>query len=339
MPNTYIFSLNNFQIFNTMAAHLDTDYVYFTAKVGDQVFGPQHAKIGDLNNGTYKLNWEFGPVRVDDNTPVLFTYQIVNHGHDDAQKQLEDDTKIANAIVQAVAGVAGAVFPEAGVIIGVVAAAIAGLGEALGWVFGQINCDGMVLSDAISTNGNTIRGWMNPAGIHTEVKNYTGPDTPVGCGSNARYAVSWSITPSYVEIASRNSELVLDVPGFSMQDQTPIQQFIVNHGVNQRWRLRVVEGAYVEIISLNSGKVLDVPGLSRDPGVKIQQSTVNSGLNQQWELEPSEDGQAVYIISRNSGLVLDVPGLAKNPGVLIQQYPINHGLNQQWLMHPDPVDP
>src|SRR5438128_840383 len=122
------------------------------------------------------------------------------------------------------------------------------------------------------------------------------PDTPVGCGSNARYAVSWSITPSYVEIASRNSGLVLDVPGFSMQDQTLIQQFPVNNGVNQRWRLRVLEGYYVEIMSLNSGKVSDVPGLSRDPGVKIQQYSVNNGPNQQWELQPSEDGQAVYII-------------------------------------------
>src|SRR5207245_5939065 len=109
--------------------------------------------------------------------------------------------------------------------------------------------------------------------------------------------------------------------------------------VNQRWRVRVLEGYYVEVMSLNSGKVSDVPGLSRDPGVKIQQYSVNNGPNQQWELQPSEDGQAVYIINRNSGLVLDVPGLTRNPGVLIQQYPINHGLNQQWQMRPDPVDP
>jgi len=337
MPNHYIFSLNNFQIFNTMAAHNDTDYVYFTVKVGDQIFGPRHAKIGDLNNGTYPLNWEFGPILVDDNTPVLLTYQIVNHGHDDAQRQLEDDIKIANSISGTVAGIAGAVFPEAGAIIGLIGAGLAGVGDALAWVAGQISCDGMVLSDAISTGGDAIRGFMNPTGIHTQITNYTGPDTPVGCGSNAQYAVSWSITPSYVEIQSRSSQLVLDVPGFSMQDHTLIQQFQANHGQNQRWRLRVVEGNYVEIVSLNSGKVLDVPGLSRAPGIRIQQYSSNHGPNQQWELEP--DAAAVYIVSRNSGLVLDVPGLSMNPGVPIQQYPINHGLNQQWRIIPDPVDP
>jgi Ricin-type beta-trefoil lectin domain-like len=337
MPNDYVFSLDNFQIFNTMAPHLDTDYVYFTVKVGDQVFGPRHAKIGDLNNGTFRLNWEFGPIHVADDTPVLLTYQIVNHGAADTQKQVQDDINIANAITQGVAGVAGAVFPEAAVIIGVVAAAIAGVGDVLNWVSGHLNCDGMVLSDAISTNGGAIGGWMNPAGIHIEIKNYTGPDTPVGCGSNARYAVSWSITPSYVEIANRNSNLVLDVPGLSTEDHTLIQQFSVNHGLNQRWRLRVIDGHYVEIISLNSGKVLDVPGLSRAAGERIQQFSVNGGSNQQWELESSEDGNAVYILNRNSGLVLDVPGLSVNPGVLIQQYPINRGPNQQWQMRADPV--
>ncbi|MEJ6485976.1 RICIN domain-containing protein [Nostoc punctiforme UO1] len=339
MPDNYIFSLNNFQIFNTMAAHLDTDFVYFTLKVGDQAFGPQHAKIGDLNNGTYKLNWEFGPIHVDDNTPVLLTYQIVNHGHDDAQKQIDDDIKIASAITKGVTTITGAVFPPAAVVIGVIGGALTALGDALGWLFNGINCDGIVLSDAISTDGKEIRKWMNPAGIHTEIRNYTGPNTPWGCGSNAQYAVSWSITPSYVEIASRSSGLVLDVPEASMQDQTQIQQFPVNHGANQRWRLRVVEGKYVVITSLNSGKVLDVPNLSRDPGVQIQQSSLNNGLNQQWELEPSEDNQSIYIISRNSGLVLDVPGFANNPGVLIQQFPINHGWNQKWQMIPDPVDP
>ena len=64
---------------------------------------------------------------------------------------------------------------EAGVIIGIIGAAIAGVGEVLGWVFGHINCDGMVLSNVISTNGNAIRGWMNPAGMHTESRNYAGP--------------------------------------------------------------------------------------------------------------------------------------------------------------------
>ena len=35
-----------------MAKHTDTDWIYFTIRVGGQTFGPMHKKIGDLNNGT-----------------------------------------------------------------------------------------------------------------------------------------------------------------------------------------------------------------------------------------------------------------------------------------------
>jgi hypothetical protein len=196
-PNSYTFTLESFTIYNTMAWHTDTDYVYFTVKVGNQVFGPQHAKIGDLNNGTYPLHWSFGPIPAAENTPVLLTYQILNHGHADNQKQLDDDIEIANAIADVVSTIGGAVYPPAAPVLSAIATGLQAVGKVLSWVFDHANCDGMVLSDAMTTTGSTLRDWSNTStGIHTETRRYRGPETPWGCGSDADYSVTWSITPT-----------------------------------------------------------------------------------------------------------------------------------------------
>src|SRR5262249_31398153 len=91
----YVIRLNNFKIFDTTSPHTDTDYVYFTARVGSQVFGPLHVGLGDLNNGVFYLNWEFSPVTIADTTKVAISYQIVNNGTADQQKQLANDAQIA----------------------------------------------------------------------------------------------------------------------------------------------------------------------------------------------------------------------------------------------------
>ncbi|MBA3946112.1 MAG: hypothetical protein H0X37_16305 [Herpetosiphonaceae bacterium] len=195
----YIFQLNSFQILNTMSGALwpasatDSDYVYFTLRVGNQTFPTLHTKIGDLGNGTYTLNWQFGPIIVNPNDAVLLTYQIVNHGHDDRAKQAQDDIAIANKIQGTIAAVGSAAFPPAAPIIGLITGALATIEAVASWLFGAINCDGMVLSDALSVNADTLFGWTTATGVHSETRNYMGPETGSGCGSNARYAVSWSV--------------------------------------------------------------------------------------------------------------------------------------------------
>jgi len=192
MTGIFALSLDNFEISNTASPHEDTVWVYFTVKVGDTIAGPRHEKIGDRNNGTFPLHWGF-TVEVEPDTPVLMTYQIVNHGHDDAQKQASDDITIAAKISTAVGTVVGVAFPPAAAVVGAITGALATAGEALKWIFGEVDCDCIILSDALTTDGNNLLG-LTAAGVHTETRKYRGPDTPDGCGSNAEYAVTWSVT-------------------------------------------------------------------------------------------------------------------------------------------------
>ena len=134
MGQRLIFRLNNFQIFNTMALHTDTDWVYFTVKIGDRIYppsGPRTEKIGDLNNGLYVLNWDIGPIEIEPSDPVLMTCQIVNNGHDDDTKQKQNAIAIAEKIAAGVGAVVGAAFPPAAAVVGIIVSALKGLGDVL----------------------------------------------------------------------------------------------------------------------------------------------------------------------------------------------------------------
>jgi hypothetical protein len=187
----FLFRLDSFTITQTMAKRSDTDWVYFTVRVGDQVLGPRHEKVdGDLNNGTFLLNWDLGPVEVAPDALVMMTYQIVNHGHADTEKQVSDDLSIAAGIA---AGIALVPTP-ASAALAVISGVLAGVGQLANWLFGDgPNCDGVVLSDAISMNAATLLEWTQESGMYSESQNYTGPETPHGCGPDAEYSVSWSV--------------------------------------------------------------------------------------------------------------------------------------------------
>jgi Ricin-type beta-trefoil lectin domain-like len=145
-------------------------------------------------------------------------------------------------------------------------------------------------------------------------------------------------------ISSANSGLVLDVPGFSKQPLTIIQQYDANYGINQQWQLRrildIPEAGYL-IISANSGLVLDVPDFSVNRGTKIQQFGENGGANQQWTLRAGADITSIgedgpyRITSVSSGLVLDEPGFSQAPLTQIQQWTPNGGANQYWALSND----
>jgi hypothetical protein len=87
-------------------------------------------------------------------------------------------------------------------------------------------------------------------------------------------------------IVNVSSGKVLDDPGSSTADGTHIQQFTLNGGTNQQWKIIPLAGGNVEIVNAASGKALDVPGFSTSNGTLIQQFTLNGGANQQWKLLP-----------------------------------------------------
>lgn len=355
----YIFRLNSFQIFDTTSPHEDTDYAYFTVKVGDRMFEPASLYVGSHNNGLFNLGWEIGPITIAESDQVIISYQIVNNGASDQHQQVANAAATAGIISNIISGIGSGIsaipdptFLAAGVGLAasVLAASIGAVANAVQRLDGKLNCDEPVVSDVILTHGSDLRASLVPNGLHSVVKDYRTPGRPGGLPiwehcRTAHYAVSWSVLASYVRIDNSNSHLSMDVADASLLDGAAINQFTTNNNPNQRWRLTPapVSGmadpwSPVTITSVNSGKVIDVPNGSRDSGVFVQQFQPNQGLNQRWQFV-TQNNQSVQIINQLSGLALDVPSASTTPGTGIEQNNPTSGSNQQWLIVPDPVEP
>jgi hypothetical protein len=135
-------------------------------------------------------------------------------------------------------------------------------------------------------------------------------------------------------IVSQGSGMVLDVPGGSPLAK-PIQQYVPNGGLNQKWLFVPVKpgSKYFYIRNCGNGHVLDVPGGNPNSGVLIQTFPFNGGFNQMWVVRHSA-GNYVNICNVATGKALDVPGLSLLSGTPIQQYPLNDGPNQRWSLVP-----
>jgi hypothetical protein len=87
-------------------------------------------------------------------------------------------------------------------------------------------------------------------------------------------------------IVNASSGKVLDDPDFSTSNGTLIQQYQLNGGLNQQWKLVALADGNDEIFNASSGKVLDEAEISTSNGTLIQQHQLNGGLNQQWSISP-----------------------------------------------------
>lgn len=181
VPAFYTFRLDSFKITNTRALHEDTDCVTIGVKVGDQVFKPQTKSMGNLNNGTYRVGMQIGPVLV--NKPdesIAFNYQIVNSGHkdpSDVAKQLEAGAVAALVKIFSLSTPWTAVLTVVGEFI---------------MKLISLNCDGPCAVDQINVKGEDLWAWTHGVGTHSQTKFYT-IDSQGGCGSSPEYYVSWSI--------------------------------------------------------------------------------------------------------------------------------------------------
>jgi hypothetical protein len=193
MATRFTFSLDGFRIATTMAAHTDSDHIFLTVKVGSKLLGPLRAQTGDVNDGVTFLSLRT-PASIDDDDSVLMTYQIINNGHAGQQQQLENEIRTAEGIAKIVGEVGSSAFPPAAVAAAEIEAGILAIGDALSFLSGVVDCDGLVLSDTIVATASDLASLTESTGSHTETRSYTGPDTPSGCGANARYDVTWTIS-------------------------------------------------------------------------------------------------------------------------------------------------
>jgi LGFP repeat-containing protein len=178
----YVVSLDGFHIDNTRSVHNDTDHVNFAMKIGSQAMPESQTRdTGDVNNGDHLVGLCFGPLLIDPAAPIVFNYQILNSSADGGKiKAVFDDVAKALAGSSAVTGNWWA------------AAALAVARYAAGFIMPG-NCDGPVAVDQISVTGADLINWTQGNGIYAETRFYPGTDSNVGCGSNSRYFVTWSV--------------------------------------------------------------------------------------------------------------------------------------------------
>ena len=153
---TAIFTLDNFGITNTRSRHEDTDFVFLSATVGGNAPVYASKAMGDVNNGTHQVGLQIEVEIPDDDSVVVFSYLIMNSGHDNDGNR----TKAAQA---ALSTIAKEIINHKAVTVGAVAvgsilvplfvsslAAVAGvLAVVQVGLLLFANCDGLVAAGAL----------------------------------------------------------------------------------------------------------------------------------------------------------------------------------------------
>ena len=206
MTTQFNFAVDSFTIKNTRSRHKDTDYISASVAVHGRPAQTLKQKLGDLNNGTYETAMKFVGIPVAANETVVFTYAIINSGHQDpdaVEKALEGTvstlaTKGAQAAATAIGSAAGAAL---GAAIGTAAVPLIGtaLGAVAGWLVSTTggllfaNCDGPVAAAVHSFTGAQLAQGTSGGHAVSGDDHHPGTDSPHGCGSNSDYSVKWSV--------------------------------------------------------------------------------------------------------------------------------------------------
>ena len=139
---------------------------------------------------------------------------------------------------------------------------------------------------------------------------------------------------SWVRGAITNAESgkSLDVPNWSREDGTPIQQWTFAGQPNQRWEvIRLQSRNTYAIVNENSNRVLDVSNGSRDDGARVQQYRWGDQDNQKWQIM-STGGGLFRIMNLSTGKCLDVRDKNRNDGAEIHQWQCNGDRSQMWRL-------
>jgi hypothetical protein len=136
---------------------------------------------------------------------------------------------------------------------------------------------------------------------------------------------------SYYHVVNRNSGMVLDISGASLNNGALAIQWPANGGYNQYWQLIAQSDGSYKLVNRNSGKVLDDPNSSTTNGTQMDQWSDTAGSNQWWKLVSAGNGY-YYLVNDHSGLYLDVSGASTTQGAAVIQWSSNGGPNQQWQL-------
>ena len=178
--DTYSFTLNRFRIVTTRAVHNDTDTVAFSLKIGDQPTVTKIKHLGDVNDGDHSVGLTIGPVAIRGTPRITLATTIINSGH-------KDQATLDRALSDAANAVIDAALDE-----------IPG-GELLEllthWLVGLfvVDCDGVVVGERWRWPAHQLHDFTDRHNPWEIIHTYHGADSPVGCGANSEYTVTWHI--------------------------------------------------------------------------------------------------------------------------------------------------
>ncbi len=134
-------------------------------------------------------------------------------------------------------------------------------------------------------------------------------------------------------ITNRSSGDVIDIPGASKTQGTDLDQWPLNHGTNQQWKLTSLGCGLYDITSVSDGQAMEIYNQSTSAGGHVDQWGYWGGGNQQFLITKDSAGYAT-ITNLNSMDLVEDPGFSGAAGTKLDQWPSNGGTNQQWTFTP-----
>jgi hypothetical protein len=131
------------------------------------------------------------------------------------------------------------------------------------------------------------------------------------------------------EIISRYTGMAVDDPDSAKTAGTIQQQWTVNNGANQKWKLTNLGLNVVTLVSDASNLALDVANESKANSAFIDQSVFSDARSQLWTIS-SVGGGFFKLINVNSGQALDIYQGSTARGARLDQYPYKNVAWQQW---------
>jgi hypothetical protein len=198
------FTMKSFALNNTRSLHEDTNYVCLGLSVNGKVFAPLAQRIGNVNNGTHKVNVSLPLSTLDSNDQIVFSYLVINHGGGSTQDVLahcqsamtQTPLKDFNAVDAQLVPVQGGSVPKC------MESKLRAADDLKTWwnliksQFTHLSsdrCDGPVAIDRFSLMGSSVTPLQLASQANPFSFIYLGIDSAVGCGSNSDYSVQWSI--------------------------------------------------------------------------------------------------------------------------------------------------
>ncbi|HEY1916468.1 MAG TPA: cellulase family glycosylhydrolase [Streptosporangiaceae bacterium] len=130
-------------------------------------------------------------------------------------------------------------------------------------------------------------------------------------------------------ITNAHSGDVIDIPGSGTANGTDLDQWPLNHGANQQWKVTSLGCGLYSVISVLDGSSMEINGQSTAAGAAVDEWSYWGGGNQQFVI--SKDSAGSYTLaSINSMDDVQVPGSSSTAGTKLDQGAPAGATDQEW---------